>query len=90
MLVESSVDKPFQEDEWVGRILQIGTLRVRVDKRDGRCAIISIHPETAEHNPAILRTVAKEREGCLGVYGTIVEPGQVAVEDPVRIDDGIM
>lgn len=86
LLVEAAEEEPFAEDGWVGSVLCIGTLRMRVDKRDGRCAVITIDPETTERDPAILRTVAAERQGCLGVYGTTVEPGRVAVNDPVIIE----
>ncbi len=62
---------------WVGRVLRIGSLRLRVDKRDGRCAVITIDPVTTERDPATLRTVVAERQGCLGVYGSVVEPGRI-------------
>ena len=86
ILVEAADDAPFAEDAWVGRVLRIGGLRLRVDKRDGRCAVITIDPATTERNPAILRAVAQDRQGCLGVYGTTVAPGRIAVGDPVLID----
>ena len=85
-LVEASDGKPFPEDSWVGCVLRIGNLRFRVDKRDGRCAVITVDPLTTERSTAILRTVVKERQGCLGVYGTVVEPGEVAVNDSVFIE----
>jgi uncharacterized protein len=61
-------------------------MRMRIDKRDGRCMVITIDPVSTERNPAILRAVAQERQGCLGVYGTTVEPGRVAVDDDVLIE----
>jgi uncharacterized protein YcbX len=82
LLVEAADRAPFAEDAWVGSVLRIGGLRLRVDKRDGRCAVITIDPVTTERNPAILRAVAQDREGQLGVYGTTVEPGRIAVGDP--------
>ena len=85
-LIEPTSDQPFIEDDWVGCILHIGDLLMRVDKRDGRCSVITIDPETAERNPAVLRSVVEEREGCLGVYGTVVVPGRVAIDDVVQID----
>ncbi len=75
----------FPEDTWVGCVLHIGGARMRIDKRDGRCVVITIDPVTTERNPAILRAVAQERQGCLGVYGSPVAPGRVAVNDPVLI-----
>jgi uncharacterized protein YcbX len=86
ILVEAAGDTPFPEDAWVGQVLRLGSARLRVDKRDGRCAVITIDPATAERNPAILRTVAGERQGCLGVYASTVTPGCIAINDAVQID----
>ena len=85
LLVEATDEAPFQEDDWVGCILRIGNMEMRVDKRDGRCVVITIDPRTTERNPAILRTVARNRQGCLGVYGSTVTPGRVAAGDVVSV-----
>jgi uncharacterized protein YcbX len=83
------VDAPgreFPEDAWVGRVLRIGGLRLRVDKRDQRCVIVTIDPVTLRRDPAILRAIARERDAFFGVYGSTVEPGRVAVGDPVELE----
>ena len=59
---------------------------LRIDKRDGRCVVITIDPVTGERNPDILRAAAAERQGCLGVYGSTVEPGRVTVNDSVLME----
>jgi uncharacterized protein len=89
ILIEATGAVPFAEDAWVGHVLRIGNLRMRVDKRDGRCAVITIDPVTTERNPAILRTVARDRDGCLGVYGSTVAPGRIAVGDVVLLEPAI-
>jgi hypothetical protein len=86
ILVEATDEAAFPEDAWVGCVLRIGGMRMRVDKRDGRCAIVTIDPDTTERNPKILRAIARDRQGCLGVYGSTVELGRMAVDDPVIID----
>jgi uncharacterized protein YcbX len=86
ILVETDCREPFAEDDWVGSVLRIGGLRLRIDKRDGRCAVITIDPENGERAPEILRTVARDRQGCLGVYGSTVGPGRVALGDAVVIE----
>jgi hypothetical protein len=86
ILVQADGVAPFSEDDWVGRELRVGGMRLRVDKRDGRCVVITIDPVTTERNPSILRTVAQDRQGCLGVYGSTVEPGRVALNDAVLIE----
>ena len=76
----------FPEDAWVGRVLRIGGLRMRVDQRDQRCVMVTIDPATLDRNPAVLRAIARDRDARLGVYGSTVEPGPVAVGDPVELE----
>ena len=76
----------FPEEAWVGRVLRIGGLRVRVDKRDQRCVVVTVDPVTLRRDPAILRVIARERDAQLGVYGQIVAPGQVTVGDHVELE----
>ena len=83
------VDVPgpaFAEDGWVGRVLSIGGLRMRIDRRDKRCVMVNVDPVTLHRDPAVLRAIARERENCLGVYGSTVAPGRVAVGDPVELE----
>ena len=83
------VDAPgcdFPEDAWIGRVLRIGGLRMRVDQRDKRCVMVTIDPVTLRRSPAILRAIARERDTRFGAYGSTVEPGQVAVGDPVELE----
>jgi uncharacterized protein YcbX len=86
LLVTAADAAPFQEEAWVGAVLRIGGMRMRVDQRDERCVIVNVDPVTTERDPAVLRMLARERETCTGVYGSIVEPGRVAVGDPVVLD----
>lgn len=87
ILVEADVDVPFQEDDWVGKILRIGSMRMRIDQRDARCAVITIDPETGARNPAVLRAVVDQRQQCLGVYGSTVEPARVTLGDRVQLEE---
>lgn len=87
LLVDAAGGDAFPEDAWVGSLLRIGTMRMRVDQRDERCVLVNVDPATGERDPAILRAIAGEREVCLGVYGSTVEPGRVAVGDRVVIED---
>jgi uncharacterized protein YcbX len=85
-LLVDACEPGFPEDGWVGRVLRIGGLRMRVDKRDQRCVVVTVDPVTLRRDPAVLRAISQERDGQLGVYGTTVEPGQLAVGDPVELE----
>ena len=86
LLVEAASGEPFAEDAWVGAVLAVGGLRMRVDKRDQRCVVVDVDPATGERNPAVLRAVARQRQACLGVYGTTVRPGLVSLGDAVLVE----
>jgi uncharacterized protein len=86
LVIEAAGDDAFPEDAWVGRVLRVGPLRMRVDARDRRCEVVNVDPATARRDPAVLRAIAQHREVCLGVYGSTVEPGRVSVGDPVCLD----
>ncbi|MDP9098552.1 MAG: MOSC domain-containing protein [Verrucomicrobiota bacterium] len=79
---------PFAEDEFVGRRLRIGSKAVvAILKRDSRCMMITVHPDTAEKTPAILKTVAQAHDGKAGVYGAMLVEGIVRKGDPVELLD---
>ena len=83
------VDVPgteFPEDSWIGRTLRVGGLRMRVDQRDKRCVVVTMDPVTLDRDPAILGVIARERDTRVGVYGSTVEPGRVAVGDRVELE----
>ena len=86
LLVEASGGHAFPEDEWIGSVLRIGGLQMRVDQRDQRCVMINIDPDTDEKDADVLRTAARERASCVGVYGSTVLPGTVRVGDSVAVE----
>ena len=87
LLIEATDDIAFPEDVWVGSVLRIGGMHMRIDKRDSRCVLVNVDPVTTKRDPAILRAIARERATCLGVYGSTVQPGRIAVGDPVLLDN---
>lgn len=85
LLIDGAGGVAYPEDGWVGATLRIGALRMRVDKRDQRCVMVNLDPVTGAQDPAILRTIGRARQSCLGVYGSVATPGAIAVGDPVML-----
>ena len=74
----------FFEDDLVGRELQIGDeVKVRVMKKDQRCKMITLDPETAVASPTVLEHVSRGHGGCTGVYGAVLSEGIVRANDPI-------
>ncbi len=87
LLVEAPDGGPFPEDAWVGAVLRIGGVRLRVDKRDQRCVMVNVDPATSRRDPAVLRAIARHRDACLGVYGSTVQPGRITLGDEVVLEE---
>ena len=78
----------FAEDQWIGRRVRIGDkAEIAVLERDPRCMMISLDPDTGEHNPAVLRTVAKEHANLAGVYCAVLVEGVLKKGDPIHLLD---
>ncbi len=87
ILISAIESDSFPEDRWAGAILRIGTLRCRLDQRDKRCMVVNVDPSNLSVNPEVLRAIAKDLGAHFGMYGTTVEPGDLAVGDPVFLED---
>jgi uncharacterized protein YcbX len=78
----------FAEDELVGRRLRIGSRAVvMVLERDPRCKMISLDPDTGEHNPEVLRKVARTHAAFAGVYCAVLVEGILTQSDSIELLD---
>ena len=82
--VEWKDPRPFFEDELVGRELQIGqTVSLQVVKKDARCVMIGLDPDTAKPSPQVFEHVSRKHGGCTGVYAAVLREGIVRAGDRV-------
>ena len=78
----------FAEDELVGRKLRIGARAVMmVLERDPRCKIMSLDPDTGEHNPEVLRKVVQAHGNFAGVYCAVLVEGILAKGNSIEVVD---
>ncbi len=76
----------FGEDEFVGRSLRVGSKAVvAILERDPRCKMISLDPDTGEHNPQVLRKVAQAHDNLAGVYCAVLVEGMIRKGDSVEL-----
>jgi hypothetical protein len=83
-------DPAHNEDDWIGGTVRFGdrndSARMRVDRKDQRCMMLNLDPETARQTPEALRAVVATRAGCAGVYGTPERTGTICVGDYVYLE----
>ncbi len=79
--------EPFDEDTWIGGRLVFGdSAVVSVTSRDVRCMMINLDPDTAKQDDGrVLKSVVRLNANNAGVYGTVVQTGQLHVGQAVRL-----
>jgi uncharacterized protein len=91
LLVEAFSERRWPEERWVSTTLRFGDgkdgPRIRVARRDERCAIVNLDPTTAKSNPTVLREIVRQRRNLLGVYGSVERPGTIRVGDVIWISE---
>lgn len=85
ILIETPEERPFAENDWVGRSLSCGgqpdSALIGVTQRDLRCAMVNLDPDTAQANPRLLKATAQLNAVYAGVYGVAVRAGRISVGD---------
>lgn len=93
MTIELDGFEPFAEDAWIGRELRVGAARLRPFGHVGRCTVTTLDPDSGEVDLPTLDLLRELRGGvetteplAIGVHCAVIEPGEVAVGDPVAVE----
>jgi len=81
---------PFQEDEWLGRVLSFGegdaAPAIAVTMRDVRCSMVNLDPDSAGPAPEVMKAVVRANQNNAGIYGAVTRVGRVAVGQTIFLD----
>jgi hypothetical protein len=90
MLIEVDGVPAHAEDAWVGQRVRVGNTAIEFCGHVGRCLITSRDPESGSIDLPTLDLLGSYRRGLstteplpFGIHGRVVEPGAIAVGDPV-------
>ena len=87
MLFEIDGVDAHEEDAWIGTEVRIGEATILVNGDIGRCVVTSRDPDTGVIDLPTLATLASYRPNGateplpFGVYGSVLSPGRVRIED---------
>jgi uncharacterized protein YcbX len=86
--VDLGAEGGFTEDDWVGRRLRMGSdAVVEISKRNQRCKLITLDPDSTEGTPEVMSRLARNHEMRAGIYATVVAQGMVSAGDEIRLLD---
>jgi uncharacterized protein YcbX len=93
MLIEIDGVPAHAEDAWLGCRVRIGPALVAVHGNVGRCLVTSRDPDTGDVDLPTLDVLGRYRRELVsteplpfGIYGEVLEPGAVALGDPVSLE----
>lgn len=86
----------FPENDWVGRLLAIGDVRLRIVAPTPRCVLTTLPQDGLPRDVGILKTIADRNRlefpgepgpplASVGVYAVVERPGAVSVDAAVRL-----
>jgi uncharacterized protein len=90
MLIEVGSCRPREEESWIGGRVRIGPVLVEVIRAIPRCAITQLDPDSGEKDFPTLDALVRYRgtdpggKVCFGVHARVLEPGWIALGDPVE------
>lgn len=83
----ASGEKGFVENDWVGHTLAFGSsVRLNITRSCGRCVMTTLAQGHLPKDPGILRTVAQQNHGNVGVYAVVSRGGVIRRRDSVRME----
>lgn len=89
VVIETNSAELFEEDRWLGRTLMFDEgnsgASVRVTMKDERCVMVNLNPDTAERDSEVMKTVVRLNQNYAGVYGTVVNAGELRVGQVVNL-----
>jgi hypothetical protein len=89
IVIDTAISRPYPEEKWVGDALVFGEqgdrARIQVNRRDERCAIVNVNPETGQPDLPLHRVIVSTRRNFLGIYGSTQRPGMIEVGAPVYL-----
>ena len=75
----------WDEFDWVGRQMRIGTVRLKVEDRIRRCLATTVNTDTGVRDVDTLKALNMLDHQDFGIYASIIETGEVACGDQLEL-----
>ena len=78
--------KPWEEREWIGKIIKISNVSFKVEKNIPRCGAINLKPTTDDNSLNLLQSLRKIYNHFeMGIYLTPLDDGKINLGDKLEI-----
>lgn len=85
LVIDTGADRSgLVEQQWINQQIMIGHAKIDCTATAPRCGAITRRQKDLPFDKSMLRTVIKEAEQNLGIYGSILADGVITIGDPVE------
>ena len=78
--------EPWEECNWIGKIIKINKVSFKVEKNIPRCVAINLKPNTNDNSLNLLQSLKKNYNHFdMGIYLTALNDGQISIGDNVSV-----
>ena len=75
---------PWEEQEWIGKIIKINNVSFKVEKKIPRCVAINLKPQTDDNSLNLLQALKKTYNHFdMGIYLTALDDGKINIGNSV-------
>jgi len=80
--------KPWEERDWINKIIKINNVSFKVGKHIARCSAINLKPNTDKNTLNLPSQLKKNyNHADMGIYLTSLDNGNISIGDKVELDD---
>lgn len=76
---------PWEEFDWIGQEVMIGSVRLAIRERIQRCNATTANPNTGVRDADTLAALKDWGHQDMGVYAQVVQSGEIAIGDKVQV-----
>jgi uncharacterized protein YcbX len=78
--------KPWEERNWIGKVIKINDVSFKVEKNIPRCVAINLKPKTDNNSLNLLQSLKKTYNHFdMGIYLTALNDGKIKISSPITI-----
>jgi len=78
--------EPWEEKKWLGKVLQVGAVPMKVFAETARCDATNVNPATAQRDTAIPPTLLRTYgHSCVGLYARVLADGEIRHGDQLSL-----
>ena len=78
--------KPWEERNWIGKVIKINDVSFKVEKNIPRCVAINLKPKTDNNSLNLLHSLKKTYNHFdMGIYLTALNDGKIKISSPITL-----